>query len=88
MSSLALPLLHRRRRSTPAKKMFPRRVSQQPLQKLQSEGTTVLYRRVPVLWHLRRFDEHFTAAPVIVDVIGDKHALKAMFCGSACSSPA
>ena len=37
--------------------------------------TAPLHRRVVVRRHLRRLDEHFAAAPVVVDVIGDEHAL-------------
>jgi len=37
---------------------------------------TVLHRRIPVKWHLWRFEEDFTAAPVVIHVIGHKHTLK------------
>jgi hypothetical protein len=41
-------------------------------------GTTVLYRRIPVTWHLWRFEEDFTAPPIVIQVIGHKHTLKPM----------
>src|ERR1700677_5090722 len=41
-------------------------------------GTSELYRRVEVSWHLRRLEEDLTAAAIIVHFIGDQHSLKAM----------
>src|SRR5258708_27781765 len=41
-------------------------------------GAAPLYRGVVYQRHFRLLDEHLAASPVIINVIGDQHALSAM----------
>ena len=46
-------------------------------------GAAPLHGVLKCVGHLRRLDEDFAAAAIVVDVVGDEDALRAMLAGSA-----